>query len=49
MEEQDILILQFEEMLATYKRELEKNPNSHFYKCLVKNTEEYLEELKEKI
>ena len=36
----------FEETLKRYRTELEKNPNSTFYNGLVKNTEEYIEELK---
>lgn len=36
----------FEETLKRYKSDLEKNPGSTFYSGLVKNTEEYIEELK---
>ena len=41
------LIKQFEEMLTHYKELLEKDPDSTFYRGLVKNTEEYINELKE--
>lgn|GEM_PF-332501 len=39
-------IKSFEEALKRYKLELEKYPNSIFYTGLVKNTKEYIEELK---
>lgn len=37
----------FEESLKRYKLDLEKNPTSTFYIWVVKNTEDYIEELKE--
>ncbi len=40
------LIETFERALERYKKELEKNPDSTFYKGLVKETEEYLKEIK---
>lgn len=39
-------IKSFEKILERYKSKLEKEPNSVFYKGLVKNTEEYINELK---
>lgn len=39
-------IKSFEKILERYKSKLEKDPNSVFYKGLVKNTEEYISELK---
>jgi superfamily II DNA or RNA helicase len=39
-------IKSFEETLKRYKSALEKNPGSTFYTGLVRNTEEYIEELK---
>ncbi len=36
----------FEEMLKLYRIDLEKNPGSTFYSGLIKNTEDYIEELK---
>jgi hypothetical protein len=36
----------FDETLKRYKSDLEKNPSSTFYTGLVKNTEDYIEELK---
>jgi hypothetical protein len=42
---QEIIEL-FEEKLKRYKLQLKKDPNSLFYKGLVKNTQEYIEELK---
>ena len=36
----------FEKSLEKYKTELEKNQNNIFYQGLVKNTEEYISELK---
>lgn len=39
----------FEEMLKRYKEDLGKNPGSFFYEGLVKNTEEYIEELNEEL
>ncbi len=39
-------IKSFEETLKRYKSDLEKNPGNIFYLGLVKNTEEYLDELK---
>lgn len=41
------IIESFEKSLIGYETELEKNPNSFFYSGLVKNTKEYIEELKE--
>lgn len=41
-------IKSFEETLLRYQIELEKSPDSNFYKGLVKNTGEYIEELKKK-
>jgi len=38
-----------EDHLKRYALELEKQPNSTFYLGLVKNTEEYIEELKKMI
>lgn len=48
MKTEEILqtIKTFEETLKRYKSDLEKNPGSTFYSGLVKNTEEYIEELK---
>jgi len=48
MKTEEILqtIKTFEETLKRYKLDLEKNPSSTFYAGLVKNTEEYVEELK---
>ena len=40
------IISSFEERLKTYKIELDKSPHSIFYQGLVKNTEEYINELK---
>ena len=40
------LIESFEQTLERYKKELENNPTSTFYQGLVKNTEEYITELK---
>lgn len=39
-------IKSFEKILERYKSKLEKDPNSVFYKGLVKNTEDYISELK---
>ena len=44
-----ITIEVYQKFLKRYKSELEKHPNSMFYLGLVKNTEEYIEELKKKI
>jgi len=48
MKTEEILqtIKTFEETLKRYKSDLEKNPSSTFYTGLVKNTLEYIEELK---
>lgn len=43
------LVELFEEKLKRYEEELAKNPNSLFYKGLVKNTTEHIEELKQNI
>ena len=39
----------FEKNLEKYKTDLQKTPNSSFYQGLVKNTADYVEELKGKI
>lgn len=39
----------FEKNLERYKEDLQKTPNSSFYQGLVKNTTEYIDELKERI
>lgn len=39
----------FEESLVRYKEELEKKPDSFFFACLIKSTEEYISHLKESI
>lgn len=51
MKTEEILqtIKTLEETLKRYKSDLEKNPSSTFYTGLVKNTEEYIEELKGEI
>jgi len=41
------LIQMFEEKLIRYELQLSNNPTSIFYKGLVKNTKEVIEELKE--
>jgi hypothetical protein len=41
------LIESFEETLERYKTELKKDPTSTFYQGLVKNTEDYIKELKD--
>jgi hypothetical protein len=38
-------IQSFERMLEKYEEGLRLNPDSHFYKGLIKNTRDYLEEL----
>lgn len=38
-------ILQFEENLVRYEKDLEANPESLFHQGLVKNTKEYINEL----
>lgn len=43
------LIRTFEEQLKRYREDLQKNPDSLFHRGLVKNTEEYIEELKEQL
>jgi len=49
MKTEEILqtIRMFEETLKRYKSDLEKTPGSTFYAGLVKNTEDYIEELKD--
>ena len=42
-------IKSFEETLSRYRSDLQKNPTSLFYKGLVKNTEEYINELKNEL
>ena len=42
-------IKSFEETLKRYRLELENNPGSTFYSGLIKNTEEYIAELKEEL
>lgn len=42
-------IKSFEETLKRYRSELENNPGSTFYSGLIKNTEEYIAELKEEL
>ena len=42
-------IKSFEKTLKRYRSELEKDPASTFYSGLVKNTEEYIAELKEEL
>jgi len=42
-------IKSFEETLKRYRSELENNPGSSFYSGLIKNTEEYIAELKEEL
>lgn len=51
MTQEEVLntIKSFEETLKRYKADLESNPNSTFYIGLVKNTEEYIEELREEL
>jgi hypothetical protein len=39
----------FEQSLKEYRKEIEKNPSSFFYKGLIKETEEYIEELQEEL
>lgn len=39
----------FEETLKRYQSDLQKNPDSIFYEGLVKNTQEYIEELKQEL
>ena len=41
------IIESFELRLKSYESELSKNPNSTFYSGIVKNTKEYIKELKE--
>jgi hypothetical protein len=43
------LIATFEDMLKDYEERLRCNPDSFFYKGLVKNTREFLEELYEEV
>ncbi len=43
------LIELFAEKLKRYEEQLAENPDSLFYKGLVKNTSEYIEELKQNI
>lgn len=40
------LIKSFEDRLESYKKSLSENPKSTFYEGLIKNTEEYIRELK---
>ena len=49
MKKCDILntIESFKDTLERYKKDLEKNPDSLLYTYLVKNTEEYIQELEE--
>jgi len=51
MKKENILntIRSFEETLERYKSDLEKNPDSTFHSGLVKNTEEYIDELKDEL
>lgn len=51
MKKEDLIntITSFDETLKRYKSDLEKNPDSTFHNGLVKNTEEYIEELKEEL
>jgi hypothetical protein len=35
----------WENALESYKRQLEKNPDSTFYKGIVKNTEEFIQKI----
>ncbi len=51
MKAEEILntIKSFEETLLRYRSDLEKNPGSTFYSGLVKNTEEFIEELREEL
>ena len=42
---QDLIEI-FEKKLKRYKRELDRNKNSTFYEGLVKNTEEFINDLK---
>ena len=48
-EEIALTIKLFEETLERYKSNLETSPESTFYSGLVKNTEEYIEELKNEL
>jgi hypothetical protein len=48
-ENKNEIIKIFETSLEVYKSELEKDPTSFFFKGMVKNTEEYIDELKNKI
>lgn len=43
----DEQIEMFKETLESYKLKLQSNPDSTFYKGLVKNTEEYIQEMSE--
>ena len=43
----DEQIEMLEETLESYEQKLKANPDSTFYKGLVKNTKEYIEELKQ--
>jgi len=45
----ELLIELFAEKLERYKEQLLENPDSIFYQGLVKNTEEYIEELYDNI
>jgi hypothetical protein len=49
MTETETIIQMFEKSLERYKIELKKNPESTFYKGIVKNTEEYIYKLKNDI
>ena len=42
-------IKHFEKMLENYKVELNKDPDSNFYQGAVKNTQEYINELKNEL
>ena len=41
-----MLLEVWENALESYKKELSKNPDSTFYKGIVKNTEEFIQKIK---
>jgi hypothetical protein len=46
-ENKRLIIKLQKDSLKRYKKSLEQNPGSFFYKGLIKNTEEYIEELQQ--
>lgn len=42
-----LLIKSFENLLEHYEKQLQKNPGSFFHEGLVKNTKEFIQELKD--